>query len=305
MSKNKKLKFRTKKSMESAKAKRFIIAFFSFIIVFGSISVLILLKEYNFNLSNIFNAPQQETEVSETTHHTLASITGSANFLVYCLSDDGSNIRFIAVINADMKTNSFKVCSLSPKSRATVQTDNQTLANHFQAGGVQRLIQAVDALGGIKIDRYVCSTDTGFKNAINDLDGLELNIPKNINYQSGGLSLTLVKGMQTLKGDALLKYLQYNGTLGDAGLDTQSQVLCAMLDQYINVSNAAKGEKLYSSLINSINSSISGSDITIFDYISSKAAIEQLVTATNRPAAKAEPYLQSFTNSGTRSAQGD
>ncbi|MEI6578033.1 MAG: LCP family protein [Eubacteriales bacterium] len=299
MSKRKKLKFQTKKNAEIAKNKRALLYFCSFLLVFATVSMLILLKAYNFDLSNLFNGRKDEIKTTQSTTNTTQTTLKSANFLLYCFSDDDKKeIRFIAIINADMKNKSFKVCTISPKNRATVKGEILSLSDHFTAGGAEQLKKAVEVFGEIKITRYAGLTDSGFKNAIKNAGRIELTIAKQIKPKFD-IPLSLPPGKQVVSANNLLNYIRYSGQLGTVGLETQAKIFCSLLDQDINAYNAKQGEVLFSLLINSI----SYTDITIVDYPSCQDAIDMLTASKNAPETKVVQSLQGFNSSDTPSVK--
>jgi len=287
-----KLRFKTQKSEKAQMRRRFFISFFSFILVFGAFSMLILLKAYDFDLSRLLSEPVEETNESTTGPET-PRLTGKANFLLYCVAEDSPEIRFLCVVNADLDNRVFSVCSLSPKTRATARGAAGTLAFHLEEGGPVRLAEAVEALGGIKIDKYIGSDDAGFRTAINKLDGLVIDLKEKIDYRGGEFSLMLTPGRQTLKGESLLKYMRFNGESGDAGLDRQSETVGLMLDQFINEYNAAKGDKLFSALHNEMKDT----NISIMDFKGCSYIIETAAKPANRFQTTVSRYLDGFKQS--------
>jgi len=299
LSKRNKLKFQTKKSAESAKNKRFLLFFCSFLLVFGAVSMFVLLRGYNYDLSNLFNGRKNETETTTSVNDDTAAVQGSANFLISCVSDDGNDIRFIALIHADTRNSSFKVCTVSPNIRARVNGHSMTLSDHFKAGGMKQMSAAVEAFGEIKIDRYVCTNDSGFKTAIRDAGRITLTVAKKINFRSEKLTLILSPGKQVFSGDTLLSYIRYNGQLGDNGLKVQAEIFCSLLRQYLNEYNAQLGDALFSRLINSMTES----NITIVDYKNCQTAINMLSAAGANPSAMTDQLLQGFGSTGAQTTK--
>jgi len=294
LKKNKKLKFQTKKNAEMAKNKKTLIYFCSFLLVFGAVSMLILLKAYNFDLSTLFNGQKEEITTTSNSENTAQTNLGNANFLVCCFSDEtDKDIRFIAVINANMKEKSFKVCTLNPNTRATVQGTNSSFSEHFKAKGPEQLVKAVETFGGIKISRYAMSTDSGFIEAVRFAGRLNLTVPKKIQYKDLALILS-PQNNQPVSADNLLKYMRFNllPKQGDNGLKTQAEVICAMLDQYINEYNAQQGDALFSRLINLM----AEKNITIVDYENCKDTIDSLASSKDKKPAKTDQLMQGFNN---------
>jgi anionic cell wall polymer biosynthesis LytR-Cps2A-Psr (LCP) family protein len=272
LAKKKGLRFQTEKKRQASRTRRFFFGFLIFILVFGSVSALFFLKSVDFNISNLFKGANDDAETSEQT--TAPEVfSGSANFLVFCSDRDNQALHFIAVIRADLNREDFRVCTLSPKERATVGGKNATLFEHFGSGGEIRLVEAVEKMGSLKIDRYIGSDEKGFKDAVNKMGALTVEIKEKINFENDDFMLSLVEGRQGLKGDSLNKYMKYCSFKGDEGLDRQAEIICSMLEQYINTDNLEDGEEFFGALINLVESNIS-----IVDYTSSEEYLNHIAS---------------------------
>lgn len=296
MSKRKSLKFQTKKSEEFDRKKRFVLFFCSFLLVLGAVSALVLLRAYDFDLSNLFNARADETETtaSTTAQAVTADIRGSANFLVCCASGNEDDIRFAAVINADFPKNTLSVCALNPNLKADVQGSIMTLTGHLKTGGAEQLKKAVEAAGGLTINKYAVSKDGGFISAVDYAGKIELNVKEKI--YSKDLNLFLTAGKQDFNGESLLKYLRYFGQPAHKNLDMQAEIICSMLDRYICGRTAEESENLFNSIINVMGDA--DCDITAFDYNRNKAAIDAFASSGSYLPARVVQNISAFSGTG-------
>lgn len=284
MRKKKKLEFKTKRHVEKAKRKKYYLIFSIFILVFGAVSTLVLLKSVNFDLSNLFEGRETESAAGETTQKTVPIPSGSGNFLALCVSNNSESVRFIAVINADLDNNRIRVSTLSPKLSAKSEGKFSTLEDHFKQGGTPQMVKAIENLSGISIKKYACSTDSGFNDALRIIDrGGKFTMPidKTINHRDNKFNhrgdkfdLFIPAGDQAFNGEMLLKYLRYLGleTTTD-GLFLQAETISAMLRFYMTRSNFENGEELFGLLYNSMEEI----NITGLDYNSNEAIIEILI----------------------------
>lgn len=60
------------------------------------------------------------------------------------------------------------------------------------------------------------------------LDGAQITVPERVSYKTKELSLSLMPGNQTIKGETLLKYFRYFLTPSGGGAIKQSELLCVM-----------------------------------------------------------------------------
>lgn len=268
MSKKSTFSFKTEKERQRQKTKRFLVGFFSFLVAFACFSTLYLLITYNFDLSPLLNARDEE-DTTEPTEIASEYTSGAdlSHFLLFCTDSEVKELRFVIVVRVNMNEKTFTVCSLSEKERVTVEGKNETFLQHYLDGGAKRLVAAVEKFNGIKIDKYIASSDNGFKKAINYAGQFRLTLDEQINYRKSDFSIMLIEGEQKLRGDDVLKYMRYCKYIGDEGLDLQADAVGMMLTQYINADNLAKSDDLFSSIINNVES-----DITVMDFKSASQA---------------------------------
>ena len=92
-------------------------------------------------------------------------------------------------------------------------------------------------------------------------DGAQITVPERVSYKTKELSLSLMPGNQTIKGETLLKYFRYFLTPSGGGAIKQSELLCVMFSQYINKTYLASGRNYFSQIVNSLDT-----DISIVDF---------------------------------------
>ena len=219
MSKKSKFSFKTEKERQREKTKRFLIGFFSFLIAFACFSMLYLLITYDFDLSPLLNAREEDTTEQTEVASEYTTDAELSHFLLFCTDSQVKELRFIIVVRVNMNEKVFTVCSLSENERITVEGENETFLQHYLDGGAKRLVEAVEKFNGIKIDKYIASSDNGFKKAINYAGQFKLTVDAQINYRKSDFSIMLIEGEQKLRGDDLLKYMEYCKYIGDEGLD--------------------------------------------------------------------------------------
>lgn len=255
--------FKTEKQSKKGSTLRFIAAFLAFLLVFGSVSVYVMVKNNNLSLKELLNGKDSE-EVTQDSGviYVPDEISGCRNFLFYCTDSSQSEIHFIAVAAADMGNKVFRVLPVDPNGADYV--------NELKTGGERGLKNAVEKKLGIKIEKYVASTAETFALAINYMDGLEYKVDERIEYKGqGDFTLILAKGEQTITGDDLIKYFRYTKLMKKDGLKLQGKLICAMLDNYINMDNLDKGLTIFEKLLSKINSKSDINHVEAVEMISS------------------------------------
>ena len=247
--------------------KRFAAAFSCFFVLLGGISFLLLLRYYNFDLSAIGN-PAEETTVEETTVKPEPQVSGSYRYLLLCTADSSNELRFAAVLNADMEALELSVTPLDPTQSLSYGGCTGNLSAQLDFGGEKQLAAAIEAATGIKTDKFIRSTDSSFKSLINSFGGFETTVEKAIDVRSDRLTAIIGAGRQTMTGDTLLKYLRYY----ENEPNTQAEIIADIIEQEITPANFKKADSHYTRVINLVKS-----DISVVDFASVKTGIDALL----------------------------
>ena len=264
---NKPLRFDTRKNARSMRRKRFAAAFSCFFVLLGGISFLLLLRYYNFDLSAIGN-PAEGTTVEETTVKPEPQVSGSYRYLLLCTADSSNELRFAAVLNADMEALELSVTPLDPTQSLSYGGCTGNLSAQLDFGGEKQLAAAIEAATGIKTDKFIRSTDSSFKSLINSFGGFETTVEKAIDVRSDRLTAIIGAGRQTMTGDTLLKYLRYY----ENEPNTQAEIIADIIEQEITPANFKKADSHYTRVINLVKS-----DISVVDFASVKTGIDALL----------------------------
>lgn len=278
--KKKPLKFTTGEYQKKKKVRLFLAAFFSFVVVFGGLSLFILGYTSGFDLNKMIGKPEnpEQTNPSDAIESVLPEISGRAAFLLACGSDDGKTLYLTALVSADMDHQLFSIYMLNPDTQAKAGSRSVSLQEQFQTGGVGALRQAVEEITGIKADRYVYTAEKGFKAILRALgNSVILDVPAKIDYRGDDFALRLQPGEQTLNADTLLKWVKYTQGGREAQLDRQALFLRAVFDQLINVENVRDADRLFKKIINEVDS-----DISMLDYTNCRVYLEVLARSDQR-----------------------
>ncbi len=249
--------FRTEKDRKTRKTLFWVIIISVVVLALATVSTLILLKNYDYDISNI--VPDDES-TSDTDNSTVSdveqNVSGEADILLTL--HNGDELKFACIVKADASEKTISVSSLeidSVLSEKFSKADDKNRMSDFKT--------AVSTYSGIAIDRYINADYNQFSQAVSTMGGVTLNIPHDISYNKNDIMLSLKKGEWKLTGANLLNYILISTP------STQNDIISAILKEYITKKNYDNGENIYSNLVNVLDT-----DITAFDFNSALAALK-------------------------------
>ena len=139
---------------------------------------------------------------------------------------------------------------------------------NLAGGGPGLAIQTVEEMLGVDINYYAQVDFSAFENFINEIGGVEVNVPYEITVDPIGPhnTVTLQPGVQTLDGPTALAYARNRETFGADfdRADRQQQVVLAMFDQITSLGRLPKlianSPIIYNNLRNGIHTNLNLKD---------------------------------------------
>lgn len=254
--KKSKLNFASERQTRAKRLRAFVISFVAFILVFGTVSILVFMKSLDFNLDNLIRQPEDSTEQSTDTTQapTIAAAPVNATTLFVCYGDDDVILQ-LSLVCTNAEENSIMVATLDPFTSVTVNSTGNTFQGWFQTTGINGLLQAVETNTQLKIDRYIKQSESNLKKVITKVGDITVDIPQAISYRGTDFSLFLESGQQKLTGDLFIKYLQYAGT------EEQTNAVCALLRQTLQSFTEENLDTMFNYIFN-----LSESNFSVMDY---------------------------------------
>ena len=266
------LRFDTQKNVRSTRFKRFVAAFSCFFVLLAGLSVLLLLSFYDFNLSAIGNPNADELTTEETTARPIPEVTGQSNYLLLCTADSSNAVYFAAILSADMDNAVLTLHPVSTTRTVTAPGCTGTLEQQLDYGGEQQLVTAVEIACEIEIDKYMRSTDNGFRSIISAVGGFETTVEKPIDVRTDNLTAIISAGKQTMTGDTTLKYIR---VYEDNPLK-QADIICELFAQKLTPYYFENADNYYTKIVN-----LTKSDISVLDFAQIKNGISALINTEN------------------------
>ncbi len=267
-SNNKPLRFDTQKNARSMRVKRFAAAFSCFFVLLAGVSVLLLLSFYDFNLSAIGKPVEEQTTEETTTAAPISVTEGCRSYLLLCTADSSNTVRFAAILQADMDSMELSIQPLSPTLAMAADGCTGTAEQQLDFGGTPQLVKAIEATYNIEIEKYIRSTDSGFKSIISTVGGYETDVKEAIDIRSESLTAIIGKGKQTMTGDTALKYIR----AFENDPAQQAQIIAELFEQKLTPFYFKKADSYYTKAINAVQS-----DISVLDFTLIKNSFEALI----------------------------
>ncbi len=140
-------------------------------------------------------------------------------------------------------------------------------SNRRQGYALEYLESVVESTFGIELDRYVYVDLKAFRQIVDIIGGVTVEVPADLDYDDPeqNLHIHIKKGTQRLNGAQAEGFVRYRkGYLeGDLGrLDAQKLFLSALMDQLLSAKNITKIPQLMSSAYEYMITDLSLSDVT-------------------------------------------
>ncbi|MCY8699180.1 LCP family protein [Bacillus spizizenii] len=159
----------------------------------------------------------------------------------------------LIVVTLDPKNKTMKMLSIPRDTRVQLANDtgSKTKINSaYSKGGKDETVETVENFLQIPIDKYVTVDFDGFKDVINEVGGIDVDVPFDFDEKSDvdeSKRIYFKKGEMHLNGEEALAYarMRKQDKRGDFGRnDRQKQILNALIDRMSSASNIAKIDKI-------------------------------------------------------------
>lgn len=180
-------------------------------------------------------------------------------------SSEGANGRTDSLIVAtiDPKAQTMKMLSI-PRDTLVYQEERgkEDKINHAYAfGGKEATINAVESLLDIPVDYYATVNFNGFKEIIDEIGGVTVDVPFDFWEKSDitGKHLQFYEGEMDLDGEEALAYarMRKRDPRGDFGRnDRQKQIITAAIDQVMKPNNLLKIDDIASHIGENIETNL-------------------------------------------------
>lgn len=135
----------------------------------------------------------------------------------------------LLLVRLNPQDQTLRVMSIPRDTRVQIPGHGMDKINQANVeGGPELVAQTIaDNLGNVQIDRYIRVNTTAFREIVDLIGGIEVDVPKRMEYtdQTQGLYIDLYPGWQTLSGDQAEQFARFRSDDGDIGRVQRQQIL--------------------------------------------------------------------------------
>lgn len=187
------------------------------------------------------------------------------------------------VASIDKTTDQVVLLSIPRDSRIIIPGYGRMRINQANPlGGTDLVEETVESLLDLKIHYYVKTNFQGFKEVVDALGGVEIDVDKNMYYQASDIRIALKKGPQHLDGEEALNYVRFrHEALGDISrTQRQQKMLKALAEESLQWSNLPKLPKLIPALRETVETDLTTKELFYLAALAKQLDEQDIITQT-------------------------
>lgn len=192
---------------------------------------------------------------------------------------DAGRSDTLFVVMLDPKNNNVSLLSIPRDTMVRVPGRGWDKINHaFAYGGHKLTQQTVEEFLGIQINNYVVVDFSGFKDLVNAIGGIDINVEKDMYYEDpyDNLVIDLQQGRQHLDGEKAIQYVRYRDEEGDIGrIKRQQHFMMAIYEKMTSTQILTKVPSLVKELTRMIKTDMPLTDMARVGKAMNSAMKEQ------------------------------
>jgi LCP family protein required for cell wall assembly len=205
---------------------------------------------YSRILEERIHHPDQAASADEDTTFTQPTKNEPVTFLLLGSdtrgTDDVGRSDTIMILRVNPQKKIAYLISIPRDTRVRVPGRGTTKINAaYQYGGVKLMAETVQEFTGFDVNHYAVIDFQGFKEVVDALGGIDINVEKRIRDKFGGERIKLDPGMHHFDGKEALNYVRIRHVDDDFGrIGRQQQFLRAVMDKMMSIGGVLKIPKL-------------------------------------------------------------
>lgn len=195
------------------------------------------------------------------------------NILLLATDKGGMLTDTIMFMSFNRKTNQLNIMSVPRDTRVKLGSGFGKINSAYGMGEKDKrqefVIEKVTELIGMPVNYYAVVNPKGFRNVIDILGGVEINVPQRMYYvdPTQDLVIDLQPGLQVLDGDKAEQFCRFRSGYASADLgriDAQQMFVKELIKQKLNIKYIGKIDEIYSEIMENIDTNIDLTDVMNF-----------------------------------------
>lgn len=206
------------------------------------------------------NRPADEGKIIAQTRINILIVGTDVNDVV----QDKGRADAILVASLDLEHKSINLLSVPRDTLVEIPGYHEDKINHsFSMGGVELVRESVEELLHIPIDYHAVTNFNGFKEVVDILGGVEIDVDKRMYYKTYDGIIDIQKGLQRLDGEKALQYVRFRrDAMGDiTRTGRQQQFLIALYNEITASENISKLPQVVPKLLEVIDTDFSAAQL--------------------------------------------
>lgn len=202
-------------------------------------------------------------------------VNNPINLLVLGLDEDGTRSDVILLANYKPGKNCINILSITRDTKVTVKGKTIKINSLVGMGGEKLISSKVEEMTGLQIHYYLTMDFTGFRKIIDELGGVEIDVPFDMHYDDPvqNLHIHLKKGRQLLDGREAEQFVRYRKSNipgqgykdGDLGrIEAQQLFIRELVKQKLNLKYISKVDNIYAIIKEHTKTNIELTDIMYY-----------------------------------------
>ncbi|MBE7008345.1 MAG: LytR family transcriptional regulator [Ruminococcaceae bacterium] len=222
-------------------------------------------------------------------------------FLLVGMDKVGSNTDSLIIVRYDVDEQSVSMASIPRDTCVDVKRNLKKINAAYANGGMEQLEDEVSRTFGIPLDFYVKVNVQGFVALVDELGGVDFDVPCSMNYDDPyqDLHIHYEPGMQHLSGQQALEVCRFRHNNDNTGytdtgrMETQRGMLTAIAKKLLSWGSLTKVKSYLDIVTEHVDTDLSASDMAWFaeKAISFDMNKEGALNTMMLPAAWRNPYM--------------
>lgn len=202
------------------------------------------------------------------------------NFIVAGVDDDGTRTDIILLCQYNMAENNMVLLQIPRDTKVETERADKKINSAYGSKDKEKTLTAeVEKLTGIKAEKYAIITFKGFRDIIDAIGGVEVDVPMRMYYTDPyqNLTIDLNKGRQTLSGKQAEMFMRFRSGYsdGDVGrIKAQREFYKSVANKLLSGNTLLKAPKLLGIVQKSLKTNFTGEEMLSYAGKAMKLGID-------------------------------